>query len=331
MIVTPGQLNQRAEFYHQLGQLTAAGLGLVRALEQLKSHPPARSYRAPIQRILDELGAGCTFTDAVQRSGQWLPQFDLALLRAGEYSGRLDACFRLLANYYSDRARLTRQMMADLAYPTFLLHFAVFLFPFAQFFASGDLPRYLAKTFGILLPLYAIVALLIYAAQSGHGERWRAWVESILHPVPVLGAARRSLALARLAAALEALISAGVSIVEAWDLAAGASGSPALRRAVLAWKPAVLSGQTPAEAVRASRSFPELFTNFYSSGEMSGKLDESLGQLHRYFLEEGTRKLHLVALWTPRIIYLGIMLIIAYRILQFWMGYFQQVQSVVGN
>ncbi len=330
MIVTPGQLNQRAEFYHQLGQLTAAGFGLVRALEQLKRHPPARSYRTPIQRVLDELTAGCTFTDAVQRSGQWLPEFDVALLRAGEYSGRLDACFRLLADYYADRARLTRQMMADLAYPVVLLHLAVFLFPFARFFASGDLLGYLAKTFGVLLPLYAIVVLLIYAAQSRHGERWRAWVESILHPVPVLGTARRYLALARLAAALEALINAGVSIVEAWDLAAGASGSPSLRRTVLAWKPDVLSGLTPAEAVRASTSFPELFVNLYSTGEISGKLDESLGQLHRLYLEEGTRKLHAVALWTPRIIYFVIMLMIAYRVVQFWMGYFQQIQSAGG-
>ena len=32
MIVTPGQLSRRADFYHQLGQLTGAGLGLIQAL-----------------------------------------------------------------------------------------------------------------------------------------------------------------------------------------------------------------------------------------------------------------------------------------------------------
>jgi type II secretory pathway component PulF len=330
LIVTPGQFTRRAEFYHQFAQLTSAGLGLVRALEELKRNPPARSYREPIRRLLDQLAAGCTFAESLQHIGQWLPAFDIALLQAGEHSGRLDACFRLLADYYNDRARIARQMITDLAYPIALLHFAVFIFPFAQFFASGNLLVYLGQTFGVLIPIYALVALLIYAAQSKHGESWRAWVETVLHPVPVLGTARRYLALSRLAAALEALISAGVTIIEAWELAAKASGSPVLRRAVQAWKPRVLAGQTPAEAVSRCSQFPEMFANLYNSGEISGKLDESLGRLHRYYQEEGTRKLHAVAQWTPRIIYLAVALMIAYRIVQFWTGYFKQIQDAGG-
>jgi len=330
LIVTPGQFAQRAEFYHQLAQVTAAGIGLPRALEQIQRHPPARSFRGPIQRLLEQISAGNTFTESLQQTGDWLPAFDIALLDAGERSGRLDACFRLLADYYNDRARIMRQMVADLVYPVALLHFAVFIFPFAQFFLSGNLAAYFAKTFGILIPIYAVVAAMIYAGQSKHGERWRAWVEALLHPIPILGTGRRSLALSRLAAALEALINAGVTIIEAWELAATASGSPALRRVVQAWRPQLRAGQTPAELVRASRRFPDLFANLYSSGEIGGKLDESLRHLHRLYQEEGTRKLHAFAQWLPRLIYLAIVLLIAYRIIQFWSGYFQQVQDAAG-
>src|SRR5437016_11958262 len=110
---------------------------------------------------------------------------------------------------------------------------------------------------------------MMYAAQSRHSETWRSWFEAILRPVPVLGTARHYLALSRLAAALEALINAGVTIVEAWELAATASGSPALRRTVLAWRPNMNAGETPAEVVRASRRFPELFASQYTSGEVS--------------------------------------------------------------
>jgi len=266
----------------------------------------------------------------LRRPGHWLPSFDVALLEAGERSGRLDACFKLLADYYSDRARMARQIIADLAYPVILFHLAVFIFPFAQFFLSGNWFAYLWQTCGVLIPIYAVVALLIYAVQSRHGETWRAWMESILHPLPVLGTGRRYLALSRLAIALEALISAGVTIIEAWDLAATASGSPALRRAVRAWKPRVVSGQMPAEAVRGCRHFPELFANLYSSGEVSGKLDETLRRLHVYYQEEGTRKLRALAQWTPRLIYLVVALMIAYRVVRFWMGYFQQIQDAGG-
>ena len=145
----------------------------------------------------------------MQRSGHWLPAFDIALLQAGEHSGRLDACFRLLADYYTDRARLARQMISDLAYPAFLLHFAIFIFPFAQFFSSGNWVVYLCQTVGVLIPLYALVALMIFAAQSRHGETWRACFESLLRPIPVLGVARHDLALARLASALKRCLAPG--------------------------------------------------------------------------------------------------------------------------
>ena len=330
LIVTPGQFTQRAEFYHQLAQLTSAGIGLPRALEQIQRHPPARSFREPIQRLLQQIAAGNTFTESLQLSGAWLPAFDVALLDAGERSGRLDTCFKLLADYYNDRARIMRQMVADLVYPVALLHMAIFIFPFAKFFLSGNLLAYLAQTLGVLIPLYVIVAAMIYAGQSKHGERWRAWVEALLHPIPVLGTGRRYLALSRLAAALEALINAGVTIIEAWELAATASGSPALRRAVHAWKPQLRAGETPAELVRACPRFPDLFANLYSSGEVGGKLDESLRHLHRLYQEEGSRKLHAFAQWLPRLIYFAVAMMIAYRIVQFWTGYFKQIQDAGG-
>ena len=327
---TPAQFARRSEFYHQLGALTGAGLGLIRGLEQLKRNPPARSYRQPIGRLLQELEHGFSFTEAVQRQGRWLPSFDIALLQAGEQSGRLETCLKLLADYYRERAQLARQMMANLAYPVILFHLAIFIFPFAQFFTSGNWARYLSKTFGVLIPIYGLTALMIFAAQSRHGETWRAWFESLLGPIPVLGTARRYLALSRLAAALEALLSAGVGIIEAWELAATASGSPALRRTVLGWRPQVNGGQTPAEVVGASSRFPELFANQYATGEISGTLDDTLRRLHIYYQDEGSRKLQAVVQWTPRAVYFLVVLMIAWNVIRFYTGYFKQIQDIGG-
>ena len=53
---------------------------------------------------------------------------------------------------------------------------------------------------------------------------------------------------------------------------------------------------------------------------MSGKLDDSLRQIQRIYQEEGTRKLHAVAQWTPRALYLVIALGIAFKVVQFWTG-----------
>jgi type IV pilus assembly protein PilC len=324
VIVTPGQFTQRAEFYHRLAQLVSAGIGLIPALEQVQRAAPARSFREPIQHLLAELGHGFTFAEAAQRAN-WLPAFDLALLEAGERSGRLDVCFRLLADHYNDLARVLRQMLTDLAYPLFVFHMAVCLVAFLEFLHNGPWLSVLLMGF---IPVYAAAAFLIYAGQSRRGEQWRATLEALLQWVPVLGSAQRCLALSRLAAALEALLSAGVTVIEAWDLAARASGSPALCRAVLAWRPQVVAGRMPSEAVRECRQFPEMFAHLYSSGEVSGKLEDSLRQLHRLYGEEGTHKLHLFSQWVPRGVYFIVVIIVAVIVVRFWTGYFNQINAI---
>jgi type II secretory pathway component PulF len=266
----------------------------------------------------------------LRRVEHWLPALDVALLQAGEHSGRLEATFRLLTDYYNARARMARQLISDLAYPVFLFHFAVFIFPFPTLFLTGNWMAYLFQTFRILLPIYVVVGLVIYAAQSGHGETWRAQLEAVLLRIPVLGTARLYLALSRLAAALEALLNAGVTVVEAWEMAATASGSPALCRAVQAWRPLVNAGQTPAEAVREAPIFPELFATQYATGEISGQLDDTLKRLRVYYEDEGSRKLRAVAQWTPRAVYFFVVLTIAYQVLHFYIGYFSQIGQAAG-
>lgn len=329
IVFTPGQLTRRAELYHQLGQLSVAGLPITNALEQLQRHPPSPAFREPLRLMLQEINAGRTFSEAMAGSGRWVSPFDLALVEAGERSGRLDTTFRTLADLYTERARLTKQMLGELAYPVFLLHFAVLIFAFVRYVGTWKIQSGLVVIAGVLIPIYAMVVVLVYVSQSRHGEAWRSLYEKLLHGVPILGSGRRELALARLALALEALINAGVSIIEAWELAATVSGSAALRRTVHRFLPAVRAGQTPSEAVTACGMFPDLFANQYHAGEVSGKLDETLRRLHRYYQEEGSRKIHAVAQWTPRLIYLVIALSIAYFIINFWMKHFQNIGNVL--
>ncbi len=330
LIVTPGQLSRRSGLYHQLGSTIAAGLPMLQALEMLSQTAHSRSVRPQLLQIISRIQAGSTFSEGAAATGKWLPEFDLALLAAGEKSGRLDGCLRLLSEHYEERARLARVIISNLGYPVFVFHFAIIIFPpvmLKLLIFDGKIFPFLVSKLAILLPIYAAVFALVYATQGRHGVHWRARIEWLLGRVPILGSARRNLALARLSAALEGLISAGVSIVEAWDLAVASSGSPALMRSVASWKAHVIMGMTPSEAVRRSGVFPDMFTALYSSGEVSGKLEESLGRLYKHFRDEGSRQLQIVAQWTPRIVYFGIMLAIAYQVLSFYSNYYGEMMK----
>jgi type II secretory pathway component PulF len=149
----------------------------------------------------------------------------------------------------------------------------------------------------------------------------------MLQLFPLLNKALRSLALARLCAALEGLLSAGVNILEAWPLAAYSSGSPALRRRVLSWKPDLDSGRTPAEMVQESSIFPTLFVSLYTTGELSGQLDETLHRLYVHYQEESSRQLKTLSQWLPRLLYFVVLISVGYQIVSFWASYYSGIMN----
>jgi type II secretory pathway component PulF len=67
----------------------------------------------------------------------------------------------------------------------------------------------------------------------------------------------------------------------------------------------------------------------YHTGEITGQLDQTLDRLHRLYQEEATRKLRALAAWTPKLIYFGIMLMIAWRVISFWSGYFNTLNDAI--
>src|SRR5476651_1108862 len=101
LIVTPGQLNRRAQLYDQLGSMIAAGVPLVKALEMASRNNGLRSSQKIILALIGHLQEGHTFADSMTKVSGWLPEFDVAMLSVGEESGRLDFSFKLLARSYA--------------------------------------------------------------------------------------------------------------------------------------------------------------------------------------------------------------------------------------
>lgn len=329
LFILPRHFSNRAELYHQFSRLTAAGIGIPQAVEIQHRSPPSHSFRLPLSIVLRRITEGATFSEALRSTGSWLPSFDSALLHAGEQSGRLPSCFELLANHYERNAALLKKTLTSLFYPALLFHMAILIAPLPDLVSTGNMFAYLAKTVSVLSPVYAIVAFVVLALQGQRGERWRMIVETALQRVPLLGKARTNLALARLSSALEALVTAGVNIMEAWGLAGAASGSPALQEAIESWKPRLTDGATPAELVQSSSVFPTLFANLYNTGEITGSLDVTLRRLHRLYQDEGERQLQLVADWTPKLVYFGVVILVAWQVIRFWTGYFDQINQVI--
>jgi len=320
--------------------MISAGVPLIRALEMAVNNAAIRTSRKTLFGLIEQLQAGHTFSDSMVRVHGWLPEFDVALLSAGEESGRLDSSFKLLATYYATRASVIRDTIAGMIVTIATLHVFLLIFPLgllvacAQGIINGnysDCIPFLMEKIIVFGSIYGAVLFFIFAGQGKRGEHWRSVVESFTRMIPILRVARKNLVLSRLAASLEALVGSGVSIVKGWKLAAAASGSPRLNHDVSGWAEDLENGATPAELVARTRYFPEMFANLYHTGEVSGKLDDTLGRLQKFYQEEGFRTLRLFTRVLNGTIYGLVVLLVAYNVIHFWVSYFNQISKAAGG
>lgn len=353
-MVTPGNLNRRAQLFEQLAAMIAAGVPLTKALEMAARNRSTGIPRKILQELTQHLQEGHTFADAMQLvSGQKrgmdvslkrghkaysLSEFDIALLSAGEESGQLDSTFKLLARYYASRAKMindtiTGSIITILTLHVFLIVFPIgFLTEFVLGIVNNEFSRclpFIIEKIVVFALLYGFVGSFAVAGQGNRSEGWRSIVESIFSIVPLLRTAVKDLALARLAMALESLTNAGVPVVRSWELASAACGSPCLKREVLKWTPQLEHGTTPADMVAQIKYFPDMFTQLYQSGEISGKMDETLARLHTYYEEEGFRKLQNFGRLLTFAIYFLIAILIGIFVIRFWMNYFSATLNAI--
>lgn len=329
--LAPAGSRQRALFYSQISTLLNAGFPLMSALEHLSRNPTTSGLRSPILKLLQGIQNNLTFSESLECLGGWTPDFDIALIRAGEQSGTLDRALAVLARHHDSRATNLHAVIQEAVYPALVLHVALFIVPLPHLIQTGHVGLYLLQSGGTLLTLYLMVAIIAAAIQPNRSLAWRSRIEGILVHIPVWGSARTDLALARLAGSLHALLSAGILVTEAWPLAAKASGSPMLIRVVDLWPPLLLSGSTPAELVSNSGVFPDFFASAYATGEVSGRLEEQLGRLEKYHETEGFRKLRALSTWSPRLLYGVIAIWIAFQILVIAGGYVSTLNQLLGE
>lgn len=310
----------------------------MQALEMAANNASLRISRKVILTLLEHLKNGLSFSDSMARVHGWMPDFDIALLSAGEHAGRLDYSFKQLGMYYANHAAVIRETIAGVWWTALTLHVFIFIFPLGWFieFVLGIVNREYGRCLPFLIERSCIYALVwgsvffvIFACQGNRGERWRALLERIYRIVPVLRTALRYLVLSRLAGALEALVVSGVSILKGWPLSAAASGSPRLKKAVDQWKTQLEGGSTPSELIAQTPYFPEMFRNLYHTGEISGKLDESLNRLHTYYREEGFRLLRLFTRILNGAFYIIVVILVGIFVIHFWVQYYRNLLNSI--
>lgn len=111
----------KSNFFTETSILVGAGMDLKGSLEIIISVNPRKRDKDITEKLLDSIIKGSTFSNALQSSNVFTI-YDIHSIRIGEESGTLSVILKELAQFYSKRNSLQKQIRGALAYPIMVLY-----------------------------------------------------------------------------------------------------------------------------------------------------------------------------------------------------------------
>ncbi len=298
-----------AVWTRQLAGLVGSGLPLERALSSLSSEAETEAERNLVAQLRAEVNSGSTFARALAQHPQEFSGIYVAVIGAGEQSGKLGLVLEHLANDLEDQQALHAKLLGAALYPAIVsavaLCIVLFLVTYvvpqvASVFAGSK--RALPLLTVLMLALsdfvrsYGLWLLLLVAAGAFAAQRalrvpalrYRfdaAWLE-----LPVLGRLSRSYNAARFASTLAMLAAAGVPILKALQAASDTLSNEAMRADAQEALVAVREGAPLASALSQKKRFPGLLSMFARLGEQTGQLPAMLQRAAQQLSSEVQRR-----------------------------------------
>ncbi|MEM6300865.1 MAG: type II secretion system F family protein [Pseudomonadota bacterium] len=286
----------------ELAVLLRAGLPLDRSLKVLIDMSAVPSMGALLGDILKSVKDGKALSVSLEPYVDLFGRFYISMVRSGEASGEMSNVLDRLVAHLEEAKANRDTVVSALVYPAILLVVAtasVFMMlglvvpQFQELFDDmGDgLPLLTEMVIGAadflkawfwLLALVLVGAVLWFRRWLRSDKGRRSWHQRLLR-APVVGTIVFEFEMARFARTLGTLLSNGVPLLRAIDIALETVGNTVLRTALSALSPAVKAGQRMSVALAETRMFTPLVIQMTRVGEESGALDKMMLELAKVF------------------------------------------------
>ncbi len=305
-------------FIRQLAVMLNAGVTMMRTLSVLNQHPGPARFRKALRRLMTDVGAGYSLSQAMMRSPEYFSPFLIGSVRVGEASGKLVQTLDSCANYVEKEYVYSLRLKNAMIYPTVLMTacgaLMIFIFKFmvpsfvplfldlsmklpwpTQLLLDGSqfFDRY-AKT--VLLtgigPFSVVVYYFFKWARTTPGRYKLEW---FMLSLPWYGKQVRYRMFARYFRSFATLVAAGVRISASLELLARSLDKEILMRAARAQMDAVRHGLSVTEGMKMAGIFPKITLELIAVAEEAGKLEQVLYRLANYFDEEMSHGLDAVS------------------------------------
>ncbi len=310
-------------FCRQLGAMVNAGVGIIEALEIVAEQMPNKRLSEAVAEVAKSVSEGTSLSEAMASRADVFPELVINLVAVGEETGELDRALLRASEYYEKLAMIKSKIKSASFYPIFVLVIATvivtgilyFLVPtFAQIYASmgGALPlptQILINISNALREniLYVIGFIVIFsiafrtAYKRSYG--FRRAVHAFILRSPKFGDLALKSAMAKFGRTMATLFASGVSIERALEVAGKVAGNLVIKEAVDQVQKEVTEGQAMWSSMEKTGRFPKLIVAMVKVGEETGRLDEMLDTIARFYEDEVDRTVEgLITLIEPLLI-----------------------------
>ena len=285
------------------------------------------------QDMASRVRAGSSLEDAVSVHSNLVRPRDMLLVRTGELTGQLDHCLTYLAETLEKDDARAKQVAGLMILPVVVVHMMIPMMNLPALFGSGD--RFTRFVFAVgkgYLQLYICVA--------GGWFLWR-WlagrtqlgglIERLVHPLPLFGTAHKKSCASRFCRNLYFYLNAGIPILKAVPAAGEACGSVQIAEVTAARVGAMSTDSVSLASVLAGcAAFNAEMLAVLESGERSGDLDRTLWHVTQQAEADADRAMNRLALWGPKVLYLGLALVVVFRLIQYVWAYVNYLNEIMG-
>lgn len=302
--IGPVRERDRVIFLRQMALMVRSGLTLLQSLRICGRQTQRRSLRLCIDRMVDAIQSGQSFSSAMEDSRAHFPTLAVKLIETAEATGELDPVLERIADDMENRSQVKTRLITGLAYPAivFIVSIGVAGFlilrvipKFSNFFAQRnvelpamtrallDLSAWIQASWPVLLGMLAASLFgfgLAYATPRG-----RLLLDSFVLRLPVIGRLLTLASMTRFAQALAAMLGSGVTILESLRITRGLIGNSAIAHSLGQARERILGGSDLSSSL-ATPSIPLLVRQVIGVGERSGALSGALSDLGKFYQRE---------------------------------------------
>lgn len=286
-----------ASFIRELSTLLGAGIPTLEALDSIADQHRG-GFRTSLLLLRDRVCAGVALAEAMAEQPLVFDELCASITEVGEHSGNLDVVLAQLAEFKDRSGQFRSRLTTALVYPCLVLVMGVAVSVFLMTYVVPELLSTLVAS-GRPLPFATRV---VKAGSDFLLQRWwllgtaaltlamalalvlrtprglRLWHVLQLR-LPLVGEIVRKQDVARIAVVLSTLLTGGVVLLRAVQIAQRSTRNLVLREALAKFEAGVGAGQELAAALEGTRVFPRTVVQILSVGQESGRLEEMLDRL----------------------------------------------------